>query len=96
MVDSELLKNFVELVVHRDRHRRLDHVRSQINPLLKVLLYHIQDHILGISFSRVDINVEIAPVEFIVVRCRRESILLIVIQCELARCTLIPIVASPV
>jgi len=61
VVDAELVKDLVKLVMHADGHWALNHVGAKIDPLVIVLLDDVKDHLLAISFSRVDIAVEFSP-----------------------------------
>ena len=83
VVDPELLQHLVELVVHAHSLRRLNHVRPQVDPLFVVLLDHVQDHALAISFTGHDVDVELAVVKMLILRRLGEAILLVVIQGEL-------------
>ena len=83
VIDAELVKHLVELVVDGDGDRALDHVRTQINPLLVALLNHVQDHRLSISFTGENVDLEIPPGQELVLWSGRETVLLVVIESEL-------------
>ena len=83
MVDAELVEDLVELVVDRNGDGALNHVWTQIDPLLVALFDHIQDHRLSISFIRVNVYLEISPAQELVLRGGWEAILLVVIKSEL-------------
>ena len=83
VIDAELIEDLVELVVNRDGDGALNHVRTQIDPLLVVLFNYIQDDRFSISFVRVNIHLEIPPAQELVLRGGREAILLVVIEGEL-------------
>lgn len=83
VIDAELIKDLVELVVNGYGDGALNHVWTQIDPLLVALFDHIQDHRLSISFIRVNVHLEISPAQELVLRGRWEAILLVVIKGEL-------------
>ena len=83
VIDAELIEDLVELVVNGDGDGALNHVWTQIDPLIVALFDHIQDHRLSISFIRVNVHLEISPAQELVLRGRWEAILLVVIKGEL-------------
>ena len=83
VINAELIEDLVELVVNGDGDGALNHVWTQIDPLLVALFDHIQDHRLSISFIRVNVHLEISPAQELVLRGRWEAILLVVIKSEL-------------
>jgi len=51
VVQTELVQDLVELVVQGHGQGALNHVGTQINPLLEVLLDHIKDNFFSISLT---------------------------------------------
>ena len=51
VVNPELLQNLEELVVHAHRHRALNHVRPQVNPLFVALFNHVFKDFGGIGLG---------------------------------------------
>ena len=87
MIDAELVEDLVELIVDRYGDGALDHVRTQIDPLLVALLDNVQDHRLSISFIGVDVDLEIPPAQELVLGRGRETVFLVVIESELVDST---------
>lgn len=83
VVQTELVQDLVELVMKGHCQGALNHVGTQINPLLVVLFDHIKDHLFSISLTRVDVGGELLPWDKLRGRGGREAILFIVVKVEL-------------
>jgi len=78
MIDSELRQHCLEAIVDGHSEWALNHVGSQVDPLIMVFFDDIFDDRLSISVSTEDVTGEFAPVDRIVMRCAREAIVLVV------------------
>ena len=91
MVRSKELKCLGKLREARYFLRELDHVRPQINQLIVIVLQSVQD-IARFDFVRVDVDVELAPVEHLRLRGDRVADSLVPVRRELQ---LIQVLSGP-
>ena len=88
MIDAELFKNLEEFIMDRDSNRAFDHVGTQINPFLVALFDDIENNVLSVSFSRVNVGLEVDPREDLVIGRSWEAILRVIFKIELSGGTL--------
>ena len=83
LIQTERVQDLVHFVVQGHREWTLNHVGSQINPLLVVIFNDSIQYRLSISLIRKDIGVEFGPWHDLISRCLRESVLFIIVEEEL-------------
>ena len=78
VVDPELSEHILEGIVNGALVGVLNHVGAQVNPLLEVLLDHLEYHLLSISLGGVYVDEEVCPREQLILQREWESVVLVV------------------